>query len=116
MSKAIAVPIMIFLSGAFMATAWLGHLRIREKGFLVALVLSWLIVLPEYLLNVAATRWGFGTYSGGQMAAFHLFSGVICVALVSRFVLGEHLHYHQYLGMGLLALGMLLVLGGGASA
>ncbi|MCL4233584.1 MAG: DMT family protein [Deltaproteobacteria bacterium] len=111
--RTIAVPIMIFLSGAFMATAWLGHLRIRERGFLVALALSWLIVLPEYVLNVLATRLGYGTYSGAQMAAFHLFSGVICVVLVSKFLLRETLHYHQYIGMGLLALGMVLVLGGG---
>ncbi len=113
--RAIAVPIMIFLSGAFMATAWLGHLRIRERGFLVALALSWLIVLPEYVLNVAATRLGYGTYSGAQMAAFHLFSGVICVMLVSKLVLRETLHYHQYIGMALLGLGMVLVLGGGPS-
>src|SRR5688572_30762631 len=92
------VPAMIFLSGAFMAVAWLGHLRIREHGFWIALLLSWAIVLPEYVLNVLATRYGYGTYSGAQMGLFHLCSGVVCVALVSRYVLGETLHGPQLAG------------------
>ena len=103
---------MIFLSGAFMAVAWLGHLRIQQYGFWVALAMSWAIVLPEYVLNVAATRYGYGTFSGAQMAAFHLCSGVLCVALVSRFVLHETLSGTQLGGFALLAAGMFLVLNG----
>lgn len=108
--KRFLVPLMIFTSGAFMATAWLGHLRIRERGFWVALGLSWLIVLPEYVLNVVATRYGYGTYTGAQMAAFHLCSGVVCVTLVSRFLLNEALRAPQLVGFALLAAGMVLVL------
>src|SRR5262245_57489801 len=52
--KHVLVPSMIFLSGSFMAVAWLGHLRIKEYGFWIALAMSWSIVLPEYVLNVAA--------------------------------------------------------------
>jgi uncharacterized protein len=103
------VPVLIFLSGAFMSVAWLGHLRIRQYGFWVALAMSWAIVLPEYVLNVAATRYGYGTFSGAQMASFHLCSGVLCVALVSRFVLGEALSGGQIAGFALLVIGMALV-------
>ena len=103
---------MIFLSGAFMAVAWLGHLRIKQYGFWIALSLSWAIVLPEYVLNVAATRYGWGTFTGAQMAAFHLCSGVVCVALVSRFVLHECLSGIQVSGFAFLAVGMFLVLNG----
>lgn len=108
----VIVPALIFASGAFMAVAWLAHLRIREKGFWVALAMSWAIVLPEYILNVFATRYGYGTFTGAQMASFHLCSGVICVALVSRFVLGEAISLHQVGGFVLLAAGMLLVFSG----
>lgn len=108
----VLVPALIFASGAFMAVAWLAHLRIREKGFWVALAMSWAIVLPEYVLNVFATRYGYGTFTGAQMASFHLCSGVICVALVSRFVLGEAISLHQLAGFVLLAGGMLLVFSG----
>lgn len=106
----ILVPILIFLSGTFMAMAWLGHLRIREQPFWVALALSWAIVLPEYVLNVGATRLGYGTYTGAQMAAIHLASGVVCVLLVSRFVLGEQLRGTHAVGFALLAAGMTLIL------
>ncbi len=108
--KLVLVPSMIFLSGAFMAVAWLAHLRIRSYGFWPALAMSWAIVLPEYVLNVAATRYGYGTFSGAQMASFHLCSGVVCVALVSRYILGETLAGRQVLGLGLLAIAMVLVL------
>jgi len=108
--KLVLVPAMIFVSGAFMAVAWLGHLRIREYGFLPALAMSWLIVLPEYILNVAATRYGYGTYTGAQMASFHLCSGVVCVALVSHFLLGEAVNGRHALGFSLLAVAMVLLL------
>lgn len=104
------VPLMIFVSGGFMSVAWLGHLRIRQYSFWIALAMSWAIVLPEYILNVTATRWGIGTYTGAQMASFHLCSGVVCVALVSRFVLHETLSSTQLGGFALLAAGMALVL------
>lgn len=93
-----------------MAVAWLGHLRFKSPGFWPALAMSWCIVLPEYFLNVAATRHGYGTYSGAQMASFHLASGVVCVALVSRFILGEAMGGRLVVGFGLLAAGMALLL------
>ena len=110
--RAVSVSVMIVASGAFMAVAWLGHLRIKEKGFWVALALSWAIVLPEYVLNVTATRYGHGLYTGAQMGAIHLCAGVAFVALVSRYVLGEALTGWQAVGFVFLAVGMGLVLGG----
>ncbi len=108
--KTALVPIFMFLSSALMATAWLGHLRFRDQiGFWTALGASWLLVLPEYVLNVAATRFGYGTYSGGQMASFHLAFGVICVALVSHFALGERISVVQMIGFGILAVGIVLI-------
>jgi uncharacterized protein (DUF486 family) len=108
--KLILVPVMIFMSSAFMAVAWLGHLRIREMSFWIALAMSWAIVLPEYVLNVVATRYGYGTFTGAQMAAFHLASGVVCVTLVSRFILDERISLSQLVGFVLLTLGMILIL------
>jgi len=109
--KSVLVPGLILLSGAFMATAWLAHLRFKDSlGFWSALAISWSLVLPEYALNVFATRLGYGTFTGAQMASIHLCSGVICVALVSRFVLDEALELGQVAGFVLLALGMVLVL------
>lgn len=104
------VPAMLFLSSILMALAWLGHLRYRgEVGYLVALSMSWMIVLPEYVLNTAATRYGYGAYSGAQMASFNLVSGVVCVALISSIVLGESFTVLQLVGFALLAVAIVLI-------
>lgn len=83
---------MLVGSSLIMALAWLGHLRLKnELSFASATLLAWLLVLPEYALNIKALRMGYGLYSGGQMAALRLASGVVAVAVVSRFVLNEAL-------------------------
>ena len=65
------VPLMLFASSILMAFAWIGHVKFKHKGFFVALIFSWLLVLPEYLLNVSAIRWGVGTYKPSEMAAMN---------------------------------------------
>jgi hypothetical protein len=114
----ILVPLMLFTSSVLMALAWLGHIRFRSKGFVIALLLSWFLVLPEYALNVGAMRLGHGIYTEGaaiytaaEMAALNLCSGVICVALVSRFYLKERLNRYQITGFVLMAVAILLVVG-----
>ena len=112
--RAFWVPMMLVLSSTMMATAWLGHLKFKASwGFWTALGVSWLIVLPEYVLNVAATRAGHGLYSGAQMASMHLSAGVVCVAIVSRFVLQEALTRQQYAGFGLMIVAIVLIMGWG---
>ena len=105
-----AVPLMLFCSSAVMATAWLGHLHFKESlSFLAATGLAWLLVLPEYTLNLKALRTGYPRLSGGQMGAIRLCSGVVCIALVSRYGLGEEIGIQKLIGFGLMLVGMLLV-------
>ena len=106
----VIVPLMLLTSSVLMALAWLGHVRFRERiPFVIAVLASWLLVLPEYVLNVVAIRWGHEFYSGGAMASFNLCTGVLCVALVSRFVLGEPISRRQVLGFVLMAAAVVLV-------
>ena len=107
--KLILVPIMLCLSSLLMAFAWLGHIRFRNQGFFVALIISWVIVLPEYVLNVSAIRYGHGVYTGGEMAAFNLGTGVLSVALVSRLFLKESLNNYQIAGFFLMTWAIILV-------
>ena len=110
MLKILLVPACMLLAACLMSFAWIGHLRFRDSiGFGTALGMSWLVVLPEYVLNVAATRWGYDTFSGAQMATFHLAFGVVAVALVSHFVLDERLTGIQLVGFALLAAGIVLI-------
>ena len=103
------VPAMLFTSSVIMAFAWLGHLRFRGYPMLVALLGSWFLVIPEYMLNVYSTRLGYGLYSGAQMASLNLCTGVICVAGVSVMVLNEKLTRRQWLGFGLMAVAIVLI-------
>lgn len=101
---------MLVGSSLIMAVAWLGHLRLKhELSFATATLFAWLLVLPEYALNIKALRAGYGLFSGGQMAALRLASGVVAVALVSRFVLDESLSPRKLLGFGVMMLSMVLI-------
>ena len=100
---------MLFFSSMIMALAWLGHLKFKQLPYAVAIPVAWLLVLPEYALNIAALRRGYGRYTGGQMAAFRLCSGVVCVALVARVVLGEALTTSKLIGFGLMLVAMVLI-------
>ena len=51
-----------------MTIAWYGHLKYKTAPLLVAILVSWLIALPEYALQVPANRWGHMTqFSAPQL-------------------------------------------------
>ncbi|NNF65921.1 MAG: DUF486 family DMT transporter [Gammaproteobacteria bacterium] len=101
---------MLLCSSSIMATAWLGHLRFKEDlTFWVATLFAWLLVLPEYALNIKALRMGCRVFTGGQMGAFRLCTGVVCIAFVSHYVLGEQLTTQKLLGFLVMALSMVLI-------
>lgn len=101
---------MLLFSSAIMATAWLGHLRFKEElSFAMATLFAWLLVLPEYALNITALRLGYRKFSGGQMGAFRLCTGVFCIAVVSHYLLGEGLTAQKLTGFGIMAFSMVLI-------
>lgn len=61
------VPTVLLLacSNVFMTFAWYYHLNKKEAWpLLVAVGLSWLIALPEYMLQVPANRMGHVNFGG----------------------------------------------------
>jgi len=55
-------------SNVFMTFAWYAHLRnFRDKPWYVAAIISWLIALFEYLLQVPANRIGYRDLSVSQL-------------------------------------------------
>jgi uncharacterized protein (DUF486 family) len=101
---------MLVMAGLLMSFAWIGHLKFKSFTFLMALAMSWSLVLPEYILNVFSVRWGRGTFSAAQMSAIHLASGVVCVSLIARFYLGEMLSRTQFAGFALMGIAIVLIL------
>jgi uncharacterized protein len=69
--KAHGVPmrtvVLLILSNTFMTVAWYGHLRFRSKPLVLTILASWLIALPEYILQVPANRLGHGQFSAAQL-------------------------------------------------
>jgi uncharacterized protein (DUF486 family) len=49
---------LLICSNAFMTIAWYGHLKHKATPLLLAILTSWLIALPEYMLQVPANRYG----------------------------------------------------------
>ena len=65
---ALACAFLLTLSNLFMTFAWYGHLRtLADKPWWIAALVSWLIALFEYLLQVPANRIGFTALSLGQL-------------------------------------------------
>lgn len=59
--------VMLFAANMFMTFAWYGHLKHRDYSLWVAILVSWLIALPEYCLQVPANRFGYGTFTAFQL-------------------------------------------------
>ncbi len=106
----VAVPLMLLAASGVMAVAWLAHLRFRHWRFRTAMLVSWTLVLPEYMLNVYSTRLGLDVFTGAQMASLHLAFGVVCVAVVASVVLDEPITRRQRLGFGLMVASVLLIM------
>jgi uncharacterized protein (DUF486 family) len=59
--------LLLICSNIFMTIAWYGHLKHKSAPLILAILVSWLIALPEYALQVPANRWGHGTFSAPQL-------------------------------------------------
>jgi uncharacterized protein len=60
--------LLLIASNVFMTIAWYGHLKnLSEKPWWIAALVSWIIALAEYLLQVPANRIGYGYFSLAQL-------------------------------------------------
>jgi uncharacterized protein (DUF486 family) len=50
--------VLLILSNIFITLAWYGHLKYPRAPLLATILVSWLIALPEYSLQVPANRFG----------------------------------------------------------
>ena len=68
LSPALQTCLLLFGSNIFMTIAWYGHLStLRTAPLVVAILVSWLIALAEYALQVPANRIGYGVLSLAQL-------------------------------------------------
>jgi uncharacterized protein (DUF486 family) len=68
LSPALQTGALLFASNVFMTLAWYGHLtHLRTAPLLVAILVSWMIALAEYALQVPANRIGYGVMTLAQL-------------------------------------------------
>ena len=68
MNPIIVSILLLVCSNVFMTFAWYAHLKeLNGKPWLIAAMLSWLVALFEYLLQVPANRIGYQALNIGQL-------------------------------------------------
>jgi len=104
--------ILLILSNMFMTFAWYGHLKFRDSPLLLAILVSWLIALPEYALQVPANRYGFGQFSAMQLKIIQEIISISVFVIFAYFYLGESTTWRTGIAFMLILAAVVLVTGG----
>ncbi len=96
--------LLLAASNVFMTVAWYGHLRHKSADLWKVILVSWLIALPEYCLQVPANRWGHGTLSAFQLKILQELITLAVFVAFAMLYLGEKPRWNH-------AVAMLFVLG-----
>ncbi len=67
MNTTLKVILLLVASNTFMTIAWYGHLKYKHVALITTILVSWLIALPEYALQVPANRIGYGHFTATQL-------------------------------------------------
>jgi len=101
--------LLLTLSNIFMTFAWYGHLKFREVALWQVILISWMIALPEYALQVPANRIGYTQFSAAQLKAIQEIITLTVFCLFSIFYLGEKLKWNQLAGFCLIIVAAFLI-------
>lgn len=108
--------VLLTASNVFMTFAWYYHLKHKAWPLLVAIAVSWLIALPEYILQVPANRIGHvsqgGPFSAPQLKILQEGLTLCVFAVFSMLVLKEKLRWTDAAGMGLVFAGVAVAMWG----
>jgi uncharacterized protein len=86
--------VLLLCSNVFMTVAWYGHLKHRSSPIVAAILVSWLIALGEYCLQVPANRIGYGQFTAYQLKIIQESITLVVFAGFAYFYLGESLRWN----------------------
>lgn len=95
-------PLLLIASNIFMIAAWYGHLKYKSSPLLIVIATSWLIALPEYILQVPANRMGHSVYSAPELKIMQEVITLMVFIAFSWLWLGEKLAWNHWVGIVLL--------------
>jgi uncharacterized protein (DUF486 family) len=108
---AILTPLLLLGSNIFMTVAWYGHLKYKSHALWIVIATSWLIALPEYILQVPANRFGHGVYSAAQLKTIQEIISLTVFAFFSVYYLGESIRWNHLVGFGFLIVAAFFLFG-----
>ncbi len=107
MPRWLITVLLLIASNAFMTFAWYYHVK-KTWPLLVAIGASWLIALPEYILQVPANRYGHvdhgGTLTLPQLKVIQEAITLFVFTLFAIWVAKERLRNTDYIAFGLIFL------------
>lgn len=101
--------ILLTLSNIFMTFAWYGHLKFRDVALWQVILISWMIALPEYALQVPANRIGYNQFSPAQLKTIQEVITLLVFSVFSVFYLGEKIKWNHMAGFILIVAAVFLI-------
>ena len=101
MHPAASAVLLLIASNTFMTVAWYGHLKYPDKAFWVRILVSWLIALPEYALQVPANRWGHGQFTAAQLKIIQEVISITIFLIFNLLYLRETPRWNEWLAFAL---------------
>jgi uncharacterized protein (DUF486 family) len=104
--------LLLIASNFFMTVAWYGHLKFKSSALIVVILLSWLIALAEYALQVPANRIGSEEYryTATQLKVIQEVISLAVFAVFAFFYFKEVPTWRTLLAFGLIVAAALLVM------
>jgi len=94
--------VLLLLSNVFMTFAWYGHLRHRKAPLIAAILVSWLIALGEYCLQVPANRIGYERFTGYQLKVIQEGITLLVFVAFAYFYLKEEFRWNYVVSFALI--------------
>lgn len=101
--------VLLVLSNLFMTFAWYGHLKFRDVSLWKVILVSWLIALPEYALQVPANRIGYGAFSAFELKTIQEVITLAVFIAVAVFYLKEEVRWNHIVGFLLIIAAVVVV-------
>lgn len=112
MVRVLGTVVLLFASNAFMTFAWYWHTQRKAWPIALAIGISWLIALPEYILQVPANRLGHRDFGGTfTLPQLKIMQEAITLIVFTLFVLlmtKERVRTTDYIAMGLVLLAVVV--------
>jgi hypothetical protein len=116
MPRALTTVLLLLGSNVFMTWAWYGHLKKHAWALPTAILVSWLIALPEYILQVPANRLGHvshgGPFSAPQLKVLQEAITLVVFLGFSVLVLKEKPRVNELVAFGLIAAAVVVAMAG----